>query len=584
MKADKRIRRRRIRGEKGYILIMTGLLLVPLIVFTAFGVDLGAWYAQSSREQRAVDAASLAGVVQMPSTTNAAAAALAALKANGYNPTGGCASNTTTVSSASGHQCAFAYPTAEGLEMTVTLYAAAPQYFSSIVLNGESLTRQATAIYNTHIPLGSPSNSFGNNGPPAAGQPQIYGAINGPYMDYDDGDPYSTHCAGSPSDKTADACDSSGANTLYHANGAGYEWGIQVPSSLIGQTVTVQLYDASYWDQYTTGTLTMQTNASGTTTVATCNGNGSNPKSGPANPCINPLGDSFGGSGANTGFTTGYQMYNYSPSNAVLDTSAGNTITSCGDSTTGAASVAPYDRTNSAAWTSLCEFTVPSFVGSQIIYPMMVTAPGTGAGTNQYSIRACVGKKTAVSCAATTEPTVYGIDSLSVYTPGANGGAGSNTSSFYLASIGPQYEGKTLEIKLFDPGDGSGSTQFTLSVLQPPSGTPANPPTGTPAKNSVACTYTSPSDSKAAGVNFGVPDTPTSSCDIITKTTTQSNYNGLWLVIDVVIPTAGQTTCNTTTATDCWWGIYYNFGVGGASTDRTVWQVDVKGDPVHLIE
>jgi Flp pilus assembly protein TadG len=51
------------KADGGYVLIMTALLLLPLIAFTGFAVDVGSWYAQGVRMQRAADAASLAGVV-----------------------------------------------------------------------------------------------------------------------------------------------------------------------------------------------------------------------------------------------------------------------------------------------------------------------------------------------------------------------------------------------------------------------------------------------------------------------------------------------------------------------------------------
>ena len=41
--------RRRFRGESGYILVMVGLLIIALIAFTAFAVDVGSWYAMGAR-------------------------------------------------------------------------------------------------------------------------------------------------------------------------------------------------------------------------------------------------------------------------------------------------------------------------------------------------------------------------------------------------------------------------------------------------------------------------------------------------------------------------------------------------------
>ena len=190
------IRRRRMRGEKGYVFAMTGLLILPLLVFTAFAVDLGSWYAQGARMQRAIDAASLAGVVQLPNQVNAKAAADAVLKDNGFDP--------------ATYSPTYTYPSGAGQSMTITLNAKASQYFSQIVLPSETLARSATAVYNLRIPLGSPSNVFGNDPTRPGAQPNLWAAIQGPYTTHANGDAYATKCAGAPTSSTS--CGA--ANTL----------------------------------------------------------------------------------------------------------------------------------------------------------------------------------------------------------------------------------------------------------------------------------------------------------------------------------------------------------------------------------
>ena len=64
-------RRTRVKGEKGYVLIMAALLLLPLLAFAGFAVDIGSWYTYANRMQRAADAAALAGVVWMPNDEKA---------------------------------------------------------------------------------------------------------------------------------------------------------------------------------------------------------------------------------------------------------------------------------------------------------------------------------------------------------------------------------------------------------------------------------------------------------------------------------------------------------------------------------
>jgi hypothetical protein len=590
-------RRRRIRGEKGYILAMTGLLIVPLVIFTAFGVDLGAWYAQSAKQQRAVDAASLAGVVQLPTQSSAIAAALDSLNANGYNCNGaGLVQGTTPTSS---QPCMYQFPQAAGQEMQIFLYANATQYFSSIVLKGESLTRTATAVYNLHIPLASPSNFFGNNmsganGSPACtdpeatcagSQPQVWGAINGPYSNHADGDPYSGLCAGNNggTDTSCATTDSYGnsvtnPNPLYNQGGyngsGGYVWVVNVPASDAGSTVTIQVYDPSqstngnYGEGLTPGTKTGCT----TTTTPSCG----------------------------KGFTTSFGVFNTTGSNAAYDLSSGNAMTCTTgpgyqkfpagqDATPGTSPIVYYTD----MWYTLCKFTVPTGGGS---FPIQVKSSNisgvtnSGGGWNVYSLRA--------PTTGATPTSVYAVNDMSIWTnpPATNGTA--VISKFYLANITNQYAGHTLVIDMYDPGDGScnatgsGTTypgnqpvtttncNFTMSILKPPAGAPTNPPSATPASNSIGCSYNSVGSATYPATNLDVNSA--SSCNITTRDINNSpvnKYNERWMRVQIQIPPAAQYTCTT----DCWWTVYYNFGNFGAPTDRTVWVVNVLGDPVHLI-
>ena len=54
------------KQERGIALIWLALTLVVLIGMAGFGVDLGWIYLSTTRAQKAVDAAALAGVVNLP--------------------------------------------------------------------------------------------------------------------------------------------------------------------------------------------------------------------------------------------------------------------------------------------------------------------------------------------------------------------------------------------------------------------------------------------------------------------------------------------------------------------------------------
>jgi Flp pilus assembly protein TadG len=517
-----RCRRRRMRGEKGYVLAMVGLLIVPLLVFTAFAVDVGAWYAQGAKMQRAVDAASLAGVVQLPNQTAATAAANATLDANGFNH--------------STYSPTYTFPNGAGETMVVTISVPANQYFSGIVLQGETLTRTATAVYNLRIPLGSPNNSFGNNLPAGCTsttstaspcpnpnvQPNLWAAINGPYSNHQDGDAYSTHCAGQATGATS--CDGLGANNATYRT-TGFLWAVDVPAADIGKSVTVQIYDPALGG---TGTPLFETSSNG-------------------------------------GFSTSYQLFMTTGASAQINLNSTNgmdQLSQCTGGTPGYKVFGPGTGASffTQAWYTLCTFT-PTVAG---IYPLQVKSsaiPGitdTGGGWNVYSLKASV--------ATGTQPQVYALNDMSIWTPQPG------NANFYLANIGPQYAGHTLVIDLYDPGDGSaGPNGFQMQFLMPPSGLGTVPSGGT----ATGCNYNA---TPSATIGPATPNT-SANCTILTQVangTSGGIYNNAWLRVSIAIPSSY--TCST----DCWWWVSYKFDAGSSPTDRTVWVVNVLGDPVHL--
>lgn len=148
--------RTRVRGEKGIAIMVTAMLLVPLMIFAAFGVDLASWYSRISYLQKSADAASLAGTVWMPNLTKATTEACASLRENGITGGPDCGTGPFGVTVARGS-------TATSLLVTVT-DPKATRYFSQVLGSGnQALTRSAEAEYNLPIPLGSPLNYFGGD-------------------------------------------------------------------------------------------------------------------------------------------------------------------------------------------------------------------------------------------------------------------------------------------------------------------------------------------------------------------------------------------------------------------------------------
>lgn len=150
-------------------------------------------------------------------------------------------------------------------------------------------------------------------------------------------------------------------------------------------------------------------------------------------------------------------------------------------------------------------------------------------------------------------PRVYGRDAISVYANSQDA-----TASFFLAEIEPEHTGKTLELELWDPGEGGNTIKFLK-------------PTGENTWQAVDVTWTSYNDD-------GSPhDASTSSEPTISlQTDGNDRFNGRLLRIQ--IPLEGYDP----PANNRWWKIEYSFG--SKVTDRTTWSARVIGDPVHLLE
>ena len=76
---------RRRPDQGGFVAVWMALMLVVLLGMGAFAVDVSYWHYSQTRQQRAADAAALAGAVSFPGDTpKANTAALAVAASNGY--------------------------------------------------------------------------------------------------------------------------------------------------------------------------------------------------------------------------------------------------------------------------------------------------------------------------------------------------------------------------------------------------------------------------------------------------------------------------------------------------------------------
>jgi hypothetical protein len=175
-----------------------------------------------------------------------------------------------------------------------------------------------------------------------------------------------------------------------------------------------------------------------------------------------------------------------------------------------------------------------------------------------------------------TAPKVHGLGAMEAYVRLPGGRA----SQFYLAQIDAEHAGKTMVINLWDPGD-TGALRATLKILTPTTSTyQAVPFTFTARRNSGASTNCT--NENQANDDDSDPTT------VVTNTGGTSRYNGCWVTIEIVIPDdydAPHPSSDTVTTQGGWWKILYDMGGSSSdfSTDLTTWQVELRGNPVHLV-
>ncbi len=212
-------------SERGYIMAMTALLLIPLMIFAAFAVDVGAWYAQAARTQRAADAAALAAVVWMPGETQATAAALDVAAKNGFVH----GVNATITVERQGAQ-----------QVKVHIESEGSVYFGAVVMDSITIERFAVAEYILPVPMGNPTSALGT-GDLYGGVEGIWLAVNGVCQDRKQGDPFSVlrYNASGTNRCNNDGSYSGSVNDNYDEEG--YVYVVDVPPG--AGEVKVQLYE-----------------------------------------------------------------------------------------------------------------------------------------------------------------------------------------------------------------------------------------------------------------------------------------------------------------------------------------------------
>jgi len=472
-------------------------------------VDVGYWYNQAGALQKAADAAALAGVVWLPDEVKAGQYARQAAARNGY--VDGADDVAISVEPVAGQN--------RRLRVTITDASVGSFLFRNLGGKVLDMNRSATAEYILPVPLGSPENVFGNDMTlPAAQRMGLWGNIHGPRTDSIKGDAYAPACRGQEGPTSCTGT----SNPTYRPEG--YLYAIDVPAGV--SNMAVQVWDAGLVHRSAENVDTGDTNYLGATSTAktTTTWTFYDADGSEIDVADNPIAtSSFCSPGSGTPWTP--------TSTQARWTIAEGTATG-------------FQNT----WATLCNRTgtVP-----QGRYLLRVQTSGNGAGANRYAVR--------VTASSTVKPRLSAYQDMSMYNNISSGSA-----NFYLAEVGPEHKGKTLEIRLYDPGEVNGDAFMQVMT---PSGT-------------TATTCRAAHDGATGGGRF-TSGTNLSPCRFQTSSSSQqARYNGLWVTLQLSIPTTY--TCTMGTIPGCWWKIRYE--ISGQASDTTTWAANVIGDPVHLVE
>ncbi len=537
--------------EGGYVLATTALLLIPLMIFAALAVDVGGWYSRANQVQRAADASALAAVIWMPDEAKALQVALETAKQNGFDATDPDVTVQLTL--------------IDSQSVKVDITAKGDTYFGGVVQQGDvNLHRFGVAQFILPVPMGNPSSALGTGNVPQIGGTQegIWLAVNSKCYGREQGDHISTSVLG-----RSGTCAGSSVNPQYDtANPDGYYYVIDMPSGALTQNWTIQFYEpgiCSSAEGSTTATRLgpqLQTRlyrADNTLITDTDNIRDDNRQ-----PTL-PVGSGF--------------VKTFGRSEGCLSSPS--------TSTPGTAN----DRAN---WISAFQIQSGDPAGRWILN-VRSRVDDNELGINTYAIRVTPSNAIGTACSTlsganlTTCPRVYAKDNLGIYATAFDSWGrrviqANTPAAFYLAEIGPEHAGKTLEVTLFDPGEGMENLQIVAPNRTRPAFTWATVDAAEFGITTNTNDRTGSSGSCLTGTNANDPTTPVSGtfpCLVVNGSTANTTFNNQTVRLRITIPTGSA--CN---GSDCWWRIRYQPKAAGTVTDKTVWSVRVVGDPVRLSE
>jgi Flp pilus assembly protein TadG len=517
--------------DGGYVAVMTAMLMMVLMGLAAFAVDVGHWYLVGQQEQRAADAAAMAGVTYLPGNL-----ALATSTAQSYSKINGFQNGGATTVTAALDTSA--------TRLRVTVNQTVTNFFGSLLgVASTTVSRTAVADYAGPVPMGSPCNEFGDD-PDANGNKSVNCNGTGAFW-ANVGSPQATKSYGDAYQ------DQMASNTDFDANGYFYSIIVRQPVA----NLTIEAFDPAL---IAVGDYCEKNNLILAKTLAPAKTAVSDPSTryaeGATSYCTGDI--RYGGTGeVATQFTVRspgtkpWDPLSFPPiGGACTQTFAGynGDLKAALDTTSVTGKGRPDVAANFRQWKNLC--TISNAVAGT--YLIQVKTNGVGndlaSGHNRFSLRAY-----GTSAADNDAISVSGYYKMGMYGNTPNG-----TSRFYLAKVPSSTKGQLFNVRLFDIGDGAVSGSSTVSVL---------PPLETGGTFS-GCT--------GAGVQNG----SLSNCQI----NVNSSYNGQWQTISVPIPSTYS--CSDASNTGCWVRLEFYYGTGSIPDDTTSWTASIEGDPVRLVE
>jgi hypothetical protein len=396
-------------------------------------------------------------------------------------------------------------------QLRVTVSDGAIQYLSKSVVSGFDIERSATAQQVKPTPLGSPRNSLGGGNLDGADPENIWLAINGYCSVRENGDLLNSGLQGAFVGPGYTCAAPATPNPDYDTEG--YEYGVTIAQPS-GQNFDVRVYDGSY----------------------TPNGNG------PPDQAI-----MWGFNNIDTIYTL------LAPDGTVLNTVTANS----------------GDTWWENRWRSIGTISGAT-PGTYRVRVETPTNENGSYGVNSFALRTFTGG-TYTKCTtevgqpgfSATCPQIHGIDYVSVRT--LNAGA---VADFYLADVNADNAGKTMEINLFDPGEGADSIQ-----LLDPNGNPVS------FRWSTDCATVSPPTGGCSGTTTSL-DVSGTGTQPGPRRLSSSRYNDRSMILTVDLPNDYLAQFGT----NSWWKVRYSFGGGATPSDRTTWGVKILGDPLRLVE